>query len=95
MIVRVALPEDRAGALEVWRAAQAGRGRRPNAARVTRAGVVARCRSAAIMLVAISAAETVAESAAIGSRCPALTEATVMGMTTKGGRSTGGSAAAG
>ena len=36
MIVRVALPEDRAGALEVWRSAQAGRGRRPNAARVTR-----------------------------------------------------------
>lgn len=36
MIIRVALPEDRAGALEVWRSAQAGRGRRPNAARVTR-----------------------------------------------------------
>ncbi len=36
MIVRLALPEDLAGALEAWRSAQAARGRRPNAARVTR-----------------------------------------------------------
>lgn len=39
MIVRLALPDDRAGALEVWRAAQAGRGRRPNAQRVARVAV--------------------------------------------------------
>lgn len=36
MTVRLALPEDRDGALETWRAAQAGRGRRPNGARVAR-----------------------------------------------------------
>ncbi len=34
--VRPATPADRAGAVEVWRAAQAGRGLRPPAARVTR-----------------------------------------------------------
>lgn len=36
MIVRPALPEDAEGALDTWRAAQAGRGRRPNAVRVAR-----------------------------------------------------------
>jgi ribosome-associated protein len=34
--VRLALPEDLDGALDTWRAAQAGRGLRPNAARVAR-----------------------------------------------------------
>ena len=36
MIIRPALPADRAGAVEAWRASQAGRGLRPNATRTAR-----------------------------------------------------------